>query len=70
MGGKCAAITIGHETNLQIDEEFKGTSWRAMIIKDDHGDWGICAAAWKGMTSGVPGVPGRPGHRGKPLGSW
>ncbi len=33
-----------------------------MLIKDDDGDWGLCAAAWKGMVSGRPGVPGKPGN--------
>ena len=31
-----------------------------MLIKDNSGDWGVCTAAWKGLT---PGVPGRPGIR-------
>ena len=34
-------------------------SWRAMIIKDNEGDWGICVAVWRGMKKGTPGVPGK-----------
>ena len=33
-------------------------SWRAMLIKDNEGDWGICVAVWRGMKKGTPGVPG------------
>ena len=40
--------------------QFENSSWRAMLIKDNSGDWGVCTAAWKGLT---PGVPGRPGIR-------
>ena len=58
--------TIGAEKALHLDDEFGNMPWRAMLIKDNTGDWGICAAAWKGMTAGKPGVPGRPGKRGKP----
>ena len=29
-----------------------------MLIKDNSGDWGLCAAAWKGVTPGIPGKPG------------
>jgi len=34
-------------------------SWRAMLIKDNEGDWGICVAVWRGMKKGTPGVPGK-----------
>ena len=33
-------------------------SWRAMLIKDNEGDWGICVAVWRGMKKGKPGIPG------------
>ena len=39
--------------------KFEYSSWRAMVIKDNSGDWGICTAAWKGLTPGVPGRPGK-----------
>ena len=29
--------TIGHEANLEIDQQFKHLPWRAMIIKDNQG---------------------------------
>ena len=35
-------------------------SWRAMLIKDNEGDWGICVAVWRGMKKGTPGIPGKP----------
>ena len=34
-------------------------SWRAMLIKDNEGDWGMCVAVWRGMKKGTPGVPGK-----------
>ena len=34
-------------------------SWRAMLIKDNEGDWGICVAVWRGMKKGTPGIPGK-----------
>ena len=34
-------------------------SWRAMLIKDNEGDWGVCVAVWRGMKKGTPGVPGK-----------
>ena len=33
-------------------------SWRAMLIKDNEGDWGICVAVWRGMKKGTAGIPG------------
>ena len=39
--------------------KFEHSSWRAMLIKDNSGDWGICSAAWKGLTPGIPGRPGK-----------
>ena len=30
-----------------------------MLIKDNSGDWGVCTAAWKGLTTGIPGKPGK-----------
>ena len=68
------ADTIGCEEFYSLDERFIDKPWRAMIIKDNDGDWGICMAAWVGMvpgkpgikgtrqTRGVPGVPGKPGY--------
>ena len=50
---KVGQDTIGHEENLQLDQEFKHLPWRAMIIKDNQGDWAICTAAWKGMVTGM-----------------
>jgi len=36
-----------------------------MLIKDHHGDWGLCTAVWLGMSRGVPGIPPkRRGERG------
>ncbi len=43
-----------------------------MLIKDNDGDWGLCYAAWLGMSTGRPGKPGTrydrpvPGIKGKP----
>ena len=34
-------------------------SWRAMLIKDNEGDWGVCVAVWRGMKKGTPGIPGK-----------
>ena len=31
---------------------------RCMLLKDYHGDWGICLALWEGYKRGVPGKPG------------
>ena len=42
---------------LQVMKNDK--SWRAMLIKDNEGDWGICVAVWRGMKKGTPGVPGK-----------
>ena len=38
--------------------QFGSKPWRAMLIKDNEGDWGLCAAAWFGMEPGIPGKPG------------
>ena len=38
--------------------QFGGKPWRAMLIKDNEGDWGLCSAAWFGMEPGLPGKPG------------
>ena len=51
---------------MHLDDEFAHLPWRAMLIKDNEGDWGICAAAWKGMSAGKPGVPGTRYKRGVP----
>ena len=66
--------TVGPLADASHDgESFEGTFWRAMVIKDNEGDWGLCIGAWKGVKKGVPGVkgtssrkgtPGRPGNHG------
>ena len=62
VGDKMAVVahTIGPNTigKLELDPEFAGVPWRAMIIKDNEGDFGICVGAWKGLTNGVTGVEG------------
>ena len=69
------AKTQGKEHNALVFSwisQFDGKPWRAMLIKDNEGDWGICIAAWVGMEPGRPGKPGtrweRPvkGVAGKP----
>ena len=69
VGDKMACVshlvgedTIGWEKELELDGEFEHSSWRGMLIKDNSGDWGVCSAAWKGLT---PGIPGKPGDRYK-----
>ena len=41
-------------------------NWRAMLIKDNIGDWAICVGEWKGMQRGISkgrrSVKGDPGH--------
>lgn len=39
-------------------------TWRAMLIKDNEGDWGLCVATWRGMKKGTPGVPGKIPEKG------
>ena len=56
--------TIGGEVHLGLDSSLRYTKWRAMVIKDNKGDWGLCAGGWVGMKEGVKGRPGRPGHKG------
>ena len=52
--------------------QFLTKPWRAMLIKDNDGDWAVLSAAWMGMRPGVPGVPGsrykspKPGKPGSP----
>ena len=38
----------------------KDQAWRAMLIKDSEGDWGVLKATWTGMRSGVPGQGSEP----------
>jgi len=58
--------TIGKEKMLELDETFRSVPWRAMIIKDNAGDVGICVGAWKGLRKGVPGVKGTQYKKGVP----
>jgi len=32
---------------------------RALLIKDNVGDWGIVHGKWLGFRKGVPGTPGK-----------
>ena len=41
-----------------FNSENSSGPWRAMLIKDNDGDWGICVATWAGMKAGRPGVVG------------
>ena len=56
--------TIGAMEVLELDTTFAGVPWRAMIIKDNEGDFGICVGAWKGVKKGVPGVKGSGNRKG------
>ena len=58
--------TIGRERKLELDSVFEKVPWRAMLIKDNEGDFGICVAGWVGMRRGVPGVAGTSKTRGVP----
>ena len=58
--------TMGEIPQLELNTTFADTAWRAMIIKDNEGDWGVCVAAWKGVKKGVPGVKGTANKRGTP----
>ena len=58
--------TIGRERMLELENIFEKVPWRAMLIKDNDGDFGICVAGWVGMRRGVPGVPGTSKTRGVP----
>ena len=53
MGHLVTEATIGREDDLGLDSSFGYSKWRAMIIKDNEGDWALCAAAWKGMKAGI-----------------
>ena len=46
-------------------QETQNSSWRAMIIKDQIGDWAICSASWVGMKKGGVRI-GRYYQRGNP----
>ena len=58
--------TIGAMTDLELDSTFDGIPWRAMIIKDNEGDFGICVGAWVGVKRGIPGVKGSGNRKGIP----
>ena len=58
--------TIGAMSILELNSTFAETAWRAMIIKDNEGDFGICVGAWKGVKKGVPGVKGSANRKGIP----
>ena len=58
--------TIGAMSVLELDSSFAGKPWRAMIIKDNEGDFGICVGAWVGVKKGVPGVKGSRNRKGIP----
>ena len=51
--------TIGYEESLGLATQ-AGLSapWRAMLLKDNDGDVGICLAQWEGFKTGRPGVSG------------
>ena len=52
VGHLVTEATVGRERDLGLDDAFANARWRAMIIKDDQGDWALCTAAWKGMKPG------------------
>ena len=52
VGHLVTEATIGREQDLGLEDTFANAKWRAMIIKDNQGDWALCAAAWKGMKPG------------------
>ena len=58
--------TIGAMEELELDTTFSGVPWRAMIIKDNEGDFGICVGGWRGVKKGVPGVRGSGNRKGIP----
>eukprot|EP00095_Tigriopus_kingsejongensis_P000673 maker-scaffold340_size202118-snap-gene-0.21 protein:Tk00673 transcript:maker-scaffold340_size202118-snap-gene-0.21-mRNA-1 annotation:"hypothetical protein LOTGIDRAFT_153725" len=74
VGDKMATVahligpdTLGHdEARLGLTDEIRNKPYRAMLIKDNDGDWGICTAAWLGMKPGTPGIPASRGRRGVP----
>ncbi|XP_059096680.1 uncharacterized protein LOC131891171 [Tigriopus californicus] len=74
VGDKMATVahlvgpdTLGtDETRLGLAEDLRNKPYRAMLIKDNDGDWGICTAAWLGMKAGTPGIPASRGRRGVP----
>ena len=58
------AATIGNYWNYPHSPIGDKDPWRAMIIKDEIGDWGICVAGWIGMRPGKPGIRGTRNRRG------
>ncbi|KAL3852861.1 hypothetical protein ACJMK2_016470 [Sinanodonta woodiana] len=38
---------------------------RAVIIKNNAGDWGICVGRWAGFRKGIPVIAGRRGQQGR-----
>jgi len=65
---------IGYETRLGLTPDVMKNkrNWRAMLLKDSEGDWGMAVACWRGMRqarqavkSGIksnPRVKGKPGY--------
>ena len=53
-----------HEILSFISQDNLNEPWRAMIIKDNDGDFSIVLARWVGLREGVPGVPGVRGVHG------
>jgi len=65
---------IGYEARLGLTPDVMKNkrSWRAMLMKDSQGDWGMAIACWRGMrqakravrgkTMSNPRVKGKPGY--------
>ena len=53
VGHLVTEATVGRERDLGLDDAFANARWRAMIIKDDQGDWALCAAALCTATQGA-----------------
>ena len=66
VGHTVGPDTIGEIAELELDTTFSNVPWRAMIIKDNRGDYAVCVAGWKGVRKAVPGRPGVPGQPGDP----
>ena len=66
VGHTVGPDTIGEIGQLELDTTFSNVPWRAMIIKDNSGDYAVCVAGWKGVRKAVPGRPGVPGQPGDP----
>ena len=72
VGHTVGPDTIGEIAALELDTTFSNVPWRAMMIKDNRGDYAVCVAGWKGVRKAVPGRPGTrsrqpvPGQPGDP----